>query len=76
MLARWLGTQAGPVRAGVTRVSFGIYLFGIVLVIAGLIYAAAMLRLATQWIVVVALVTLGIGVVAAVKATRQRDPAK
>ena len=56
--------------------SFGIYLFGIVLVIAGLIYAATMLHLPTQWIVVVALVTLGIGVVAAVKATRQRDPAK
>jgi hypothetical protein len=57
-------------------VSFGIYLVGIILVIAGFVYAAALLNLPTQWIVVAALVMLGIGVVAAVKSTRQRDPAK
>ena len=56
--------------------SFGIYLFGIVLVIAGLIYGAAILHAPVHWIVVSALVLLGAGVVAAVKATRQRDPAK
>jgi hypothetical protein len=55
--------------------SFGIYLVGIILVIAGLIYAAAILNAPVQWIVVAALVLLGAGVVAAVKATRQRDPA-
>jgi len=55
--------------------SFGIYLVGIILVIAGLIYAAAILNAPVQWIVVTALVLLGAGVVAAVKATRQRDPA-
>jgi hypothetical protein len=55
-------------------VSFGIYLVGIILVIAGLVYAAAMLNLPTQWIVVATLVALGIGVVTAVKSTRQRDP--
>jgi uncharacterized membrane protein len=55
--------------------SFGIYLFGIVLVIAGLVYGAAMLHAPVQWIVVAALVLLGVGVVAAVKATRQRDSA-
>ena len=54
--------------------SFGIYLVGIILVIAGLVYAAAMLHAPVQWIVVAALVMLGGGVVAAVKATRQRDP--
>lgn len=56
--------------------SFGIYLVGIILVIAGLIYAAAILNAPVQWIVVAALVLLGAGVVAAVKATRQRDPAE
>lgn len=56
--------------------SFGIYLVGIIMVIAGVIYAAAILNAPTQWIVVAALVLLGAGVVAAVKATRQRDPAK
>ncbi|HEY3255842.1 MAG TPA: hypothetical protein VGJ91_17915 [Polyangiaceae bacterium] len=55
--------------------SFGIYLVGILLIIAGFIYAAAILNAPAHWIVVAALVLLGAGVVAAVKATRQRDPA-
>lgn len=70
------GRFAGLVAAVAAFVSFGIYLVGIILVIAGLVYAAAMLNLPTQWIVVAALVALGIGVVTAVKSTRQRDPAK
>ena len=56
--------------------SFGIYLLGIVLVIAGLVYAAAILSAPIQWIVVATLVMLGGGVVMAVKSTRQRDPAE
>ena len=56
--------------------SFGIYLFGIVLMIAGLVYGAATLHAPLHWIVVTALVLLGVGVIAAVKATRQRDPVK
>jgi hypothetical protein len=56
--------------------SFGIYLFGIVLVIGGLVYGAIMLNMPVQWIVVATLLLLGVGIVAAVKATRQRDPAK
>jgi hypothetical protein len=56
--------------------SFGIYLVGIMLVIAGLVYAAAILSAPIQWIVVGTLVLLGGGVVTAVKATRQRDPAE
>lgn len=56
--------------------SFGIYLVGIVLLISGLIYAAAILHAPTQWIVVGTLVLLGAGVIAAVKNTRQRDPAE
>ena len=55
--------------------SFGIYLGGIVLVLGGLIYGAAMLHAPLPWIVVGALVCLGLGVLAAVKATRQRDRA-
>lgn len=56
--------------------SFGIYLAGIIMVIAGVIYAAAILHAPTQWIVVISLILLGIGIVAGVKATRQRDPAE
>ncbi|GAC1359355.1 MAG: hypothetical protein NVSMB47_12210 [Polyangiales bacterium] len=53
--------------------SFGIYLGGIVLVIAGLIYGAAMLHAPLPWIVVGALILLGLGILAAVRATRERD---
>ena len=56
--------------------SFGIYLFGIVLVIAGLVYGAAMLHVPTEWLVAFSLILLGAGVVTAVKSTRQRDPAR
>lgn len=53
--------------------SFGIYFAGIVLVLGGLVYGAAMLHVPVQWIVVGALVALGLGVLTAVKATRQKD---
>ena len=53
--------------------SFGIYLGGIVLVIGGLIYGATILHTPLPWIVVGALVLLGLGMVLAVKATRQKD---
>ena len=56
--------------------SFGIYLVGIVLLISGLVYAASILNAPAQWIVVATLVMLGTGVIAAVKSTRQRDPAE
>jgi len=55
--------------------SFGIYLVGILLVIGGLVYGAALVHTPVPWIVVGALLFLGIGTVTAVKATRQRDSA-
>lgn len=55
--------------------SFGIYIGGIVLVLGGLIYGAAILHAPLPWIVVGALVALGLGVLMAVKATRMRDRA-
>ena len=55
--------------------SFGIYVVGIILVVGGLIYGAALLHAPIHWIIVGALVLIGLGVLAAVKATRQRDPA-
>ncbi len=54
--------------------SFGIYSVGFVLVIGGLIYGAHLMHVPTHWIVVGAIVFLGIGVLSGVKATRQRDP--
>ncbi len=55
--------------------SFGIYIAGIVLVLGGLVYGAVIMHAPVPWIIVGALVLLGLGVLTAVKATRQRDPA-
>jgi hypothetical protein len=54
--------------------SFGIYAAGYALVIGGLIYGAHLMQAPTHWIVVGAIVLLGMGILSGVKATRQRDP--
>jgi len=55
--------------------SFGIHCVGFVLVIGGLIYGAHLMHVPAHWIVVGAIVLLGLGVLTGVKATRQKDPA-
>ena len=54
--------------------SFGIYAAGYVLVIGGLIYGAHLMHVPAHWMVVGAIVLLGLGVLSGVKPTRQRDP--
>jgi len=54
--------------------SFGLYSLGFAIVIAGLIYAAYLLHMPAHWIVVGAVVLLGLGILTGVKATRQKDP--
>ncbi len=54
--------------------SFGIYSAGFVLVIGGVIYGAHLMHVPTHWIVVGAIVLLGLGILSGVKVTRQRDP--
>ena len=53
--------------------SFGIYLIGYVILIAGLIYGASLMHVPIHWIVVGALVLVGLGILTGVKATRQKD---
>ncbi len=53
--------------------SFGIYLIGYVIVIAGLIYGAVLMHMPAHWIVVGALVLVGLGILTGGKATRQKD---
>jgi hypothetical protein len=53
--------------------SFGIYLVGFVILIGGLIYGAVILHIAAHWIVVGAMVMLGLAILTGVKATRQKD---
>ena len=55
--------------------SFGIYLTGFLVVIAGLTYGASLMHVPTHWIVVGALVLVGVGILTGVKATRQKDSA-
>ena len=55
--------------------SFGLYSIGFVLMIGGLIYGAHLLHVPAHWIVVGAIILLGLGILSGVKTTRQRDPA-
>ena len=54
--------------------SFGIYAAGYAILIGGLIYGAHLMHVPAHWIVVGAIVLLGLGILSGVKATRQRDP--
>ena len=54
--------------------SFAIYILGFVILIGGLAYGASMAGLSTQWIVVGALVVLGMGVAMGATRTRMKDP--
>ena len=54
--------------------TFGIYLVGAIITIAGLIYAGTLLHVPNQWIAVGAVVVLGLAILSGVSATRQKDP--
>jgi hypothetical protein len=43
--------------------------------IVGLIYGAYLMHMPVHWIAVGGIVMLGVGILSAVKATRQKDPA-
>jgi hypothetical protein len=60
-------------REGVAM-SFGLYAMGFAILIAGLVYGAHLAHMPVHWIVVGAVVLLGVGIVTGVKATRQKDP--
>lgn len=53
--------------------TFVIYAIGFLILLAGLIYGAMLLGVATQWIVVGALVLLGLGIAMGVGKTRTKD---
>lgn len=71
---RCRGQRQEPIPAE-EIMSFGIYLTGFVVVIAGLIYGASLMHVPTHWIVVGGLVLVGLGILTGVKATRQKDSA-
>ena len=53
-----------------------IYLIGTLLVVAGLAYGASRLGVSQVWIVAGALVIVGLGMMAGIVKTRQKDPAQ
>lgn len=54
--------------------NFALYMIGIVLITAACAYGAYLLGLGGQWIAVGGLLVFGLGITAAVRKTRQRDP--
>lgn len=54
--------------------SFGIYAAGYAILICGLAYAAHLMHVPIHWIGAGVVVLCGIGILSAVKATRQKDP--
>jgi hypothetical protein len=54
--------------------SFGIYIAGYIIFIAGLAIGAHMLHVPQKWILVGVLCLIGIAIIHGVTATRQKDP--
>lgn len=57
-----------------TTMSFGIYLVGYTILIAGLAIGAHLLHLPPKWIGVGVLCLIGLAIIHGVTATRQKDP--
>lgn len=54
--------------------SFGLYLLGFIIVIAGLAWGAVTVGVSPVWVGIGALILLGIGIFSGVTRTRQKDP--
>ena len=54
--------------------SFGTYLVGFAILIIGLAIAAYLLNVPTMWIAVGVIILLGLGILAATKHEKPRDP--
>ncbi len=54
--------------------AFALYIVGFLVLLAGLVYGAYLLHVPHTWIVVGALVIVGLGVMSAVSHTKRRDP--
>jgi hypothetical protein len=53
--------------------SFVLYLLGFVILSAGILFGANILGVSMEWIAVIGMVLLGIGVITGVAKTRRRD---
>lgn len=54
--------------------AFVLYVGGFIVLLGGLVYAAYLIHIPQTWIVVGALVLIGLGIMSAVSRTKRRDP--
>lgn len=54
--------------------SFGLYLVGFVIVIAGVAWGMSAAHVSATWIMITCLILLGLGVLTGVKNERSKDP--
>lgn len=54
--------------------SFGIYVVGYLILIAGIIYLAHLMHIPQHYIVAIGVILVGVGIVSGVQSTRQKDP--
>jgi hypothetical protein len=54
--------------------SFGLYAAGYLILIAGLAYLAHLMHIPERYIIAMAIILFGLGVVTGVQNTRQKDP--
>ncbi|HJW39975.1 MAG TPA: hypothetical protein VJ476_01960 [Rhizomicrobium sp.] len=54
--------------------AFTLYVVGFVVLVLGLIYGAYLVHVPHTWIIVGALVVVGLGIMSAVSHTKRRDP--
>ncbi len=54
--------------------NFWIYLIGMAIVIAGIAWGLSVIHVSSTYVMIICLILLGLGVMAAVKNMRQKDP--
>jgi hypothetical protein len=54
--------------------NFALYMIGVLIVVLGLVYGASRLGISTTWIVIGVLIVIGLGIMAGVTKTRQKEP--
>jgi NhaP-type Na+/H+ or K+/H+ antiporter len=54
--------------------SFALYVVGYLILIAGIAYLAHLMHIPQSYIVAIAVILAGVGVVTGVQSTRQKDP--
>ena len=54
--------------------SFGLYLVGTIVLIAGVVYVCHLAHMPSHWVLAISVVLLGAGIMGAVSSTRHKDP--